>query len=530
MSTDALPPGWFAVSIDAVLAQLEDGRILHHGWSPQCEKEPSQDDDKWGVLKTTAIQDGLYLSEHNKKLPSSLRPRSNLEVHSGDILLTCAGPRNRCGIVCLVRHTRPRLILSGKIYRFRANEVIADPSFLECFLRTQDATTAIDAMKTGISDSGLNLTHGRFLRLQIPIPPLPEQRRIVAKIEELFAELDAAVVELERVRVNLKRYRASVLKAAVTGELTADWRTTQRNLEPAATLLERILTNRRTKWEADQRAKFQATGKTPPKDWQAKYPEPSKADTATLPALPDGWCWASVEQLGMVQLGRQRSPGNVSKHFPTKYIRAANITEFGLDLFDVLEMEFTPKERITFTLRAGDIILSEASGSPEHVGKPAIWRDELAGCCFQNTVLRLRPDYVASEYLLTVFLHFYRNKVFAQISAGVGINHLSASKFSTMSVALPPLAEQEAIVLEVEARLSDVTAAEAVVSANLTRAARLRQSILKEAFAGRLVPQDPADEPAPALLERIQRTAASTPLVKSRRGVQNSIVRNGGAK
>ncbi len=512
MSTDALPPGWVMATLGAVV----DLKVSQVG--------PTFG-DTFTYVDIGSIENLTKRITDPKRIPKVEAPsRARQVLATGDVLVSMTRPN--LNAVALIPPELNLAIGSTGFDVLRSKA--AEPSWIFLTVQSHNFVQAMCRVVQGALYPAIRPQDIRTYSM--PLPPLPEQRRIVAKIEELFAELDAAVVELERVRVNLKRYRASVLKAAVTGELTADWRAKQRSLEPASTLLERILTNRRTKWEADQLAKFQATGKTPPKDWQAKYPEPSKADTTTLPKLPDGWCWASVEQLGMVQLGRQRSPGNVSKHFPTKYIRAANITEFGLDLSDVLEMEFTPKERITFTLRAGDIILSEASGSPEHVGKPAIWRDELAGCCFQNTVLRLRPDYVASEYLLTVFLHFYRNKVFAQISAGVGINHLSASKFSAMSVALPPLAEQEAIVLEVEARLSDVTAAEAVVSANLTRAARLRQSILKEAFAGRLVPQDPADEPAPALLERIQTTAASTPLVKSRRGVQNEIARKGGAK
>src|SRR5690242_16736629 len=109
----SLPPSWIRVSLEELLLPLDDGRLLHHGWSPQCEKGPSTTTDDWGVLKTTAVQDGKFLDKHNKRLPTGLRPRSQFEVKQGDILVTCAGPRARCGVVSLVRHTRPRLILSG---------------------------------------------------------------------------------------------------------------------------------------------------------------------------------------------------------------------------------------------------------------------------------------------------------------------------------------------------------------------------------------------------------------------------------
>ncbi len=222
--TPSLPPGWTELPIEELFQPLADGRKLHHGWSPQCDKEPAAHGE-WGVLKTTAVQDGAYLSEHNKRLPAKLKPRTHFEVKHGDLLITCAGPRVRCGVPCLVRETRDRLILSGKMYRFRVRPEVIDSRYMEAYLRSPETQRLIDKMKTGISDSGLNLTHSRFFTLQVPVAPPAEQRCIVAKIEELFSDLDAGVAALERVRANLKRYRAAVLKAAVEGRLTEEWRT-----------------------------------------------------------------------------------------------------------------------------------------------------------------------------------------------------------------------------------------------------------------------------------------------------------------
>ena len=349
-----------------------------------------------------------------------------------------------------------------------------------------------------------NISNGLVRETSIPIAPLNEQQRIVAKIEELFSDLDAGVAALKRAKANLKRYRASVLKAAVEGKLTAQWRAKHPAKEPASALLARILKERRLKWEADQLAKFAATKKEPPKNWRDKYVEPSPPDTNGLPELPERWCWASVEQLGDVQLGRQRSPKNRSNEFPTKYIRAANLTENGLDLSDVMDMEFQPHELETYRLHPGDVLLSEASGSPDQVGKPVVWNGEIEDCCFQNTVIRLRPVGMPSDYALTVFRHYYRSKLFAKVSAGVGINHLSAGKFSALPFPLSPLIEQTQIVTEVDEHLSQIDAAETQIAHGLLRAARLRQSILKRAFEGKLVPQDPKDESASALLERLR--------------------------
>jgi type I restriction enzyme S subunit len=133
--------------------------------------------------------------------------------------------------------------------------------------------------------------------LTLPLAPINEQRRIVGKIEELFSDLDAGVAALERARANLKRYRAAVLKAAVEGRLTTQWRVEHPNVEPATTLLTRILKERRARWEADQLAKYAAKGKQPPKGWREKYEEPTPPDTTDLPELPPTWCWVTVEQL-----------------------------------------------------------------------------------------------------------------------------------------------------------------------------------------------------------------------------------------
>ena len=179
-----VPHGWVVAPLDALLAPQADGRTIHQGWSPQCEKSPAGDSE-WGALKTTAIQPGHFLPEHNKRLPVDKQPKPGLEVKPDDVLLTCAGPRSRCGVACLVSETRPKLMISGKMYRFRFDNRYLEPQFMEYYLLSGEAWSAIDEMKTGVSDSGLNLTQGRIRTLPIPVPPLPEQRRIVAAIEEL---------------------------------------------------------------------------------------------------------------------------------------------------------------------------------------------------------------------------------------------------------------------------------------------------------------------------------------------------------
>lgn len=200
-------------TLEQVLLPLTKRSPLQQGWSPQCESQPAEP-EAWGVLKTTAIQAGHFLEEANKRLPDKLEPRPALEVLPGDLLITCAGPRARCGVPTLVRWTRPRLMLSGKMYRFRTNPDV-DPRFLEYYLLSHEAQQLIDDMKTGISESGLNLTKDRFLGLAVPVAPLNEQRRIVEMLEDYLSRLDAAEVSLKHARTRADRMVASAQDALV---------------------------------------------------------------------------------------------------------------------------------------------------------------------------------------------------------------------------------------------------------------------------------------------------------------------------
>ena len=215
-------------------------------------------------------------------------------------------------------------------------------------------------------------------------------------------------------------------------------------------------------------------------------------------------------------MGRQRSPKRATGPNMRPYMRAANVTWDGLDLSDVKKMDFTPSEYETYGLLTGDILLSEASGTADEVGKPAVWNGEVDGCCFQNTLIRVRAESDLVPYLFYHLLSDARTGALGRAARGVGIHHLGAQRAETWVVGIPPLPEQQRIVAEVERRLSVIPQAETAVDASLQRAERLRQSILKQAFAGQLAPQDPDDEPASALLERIraqreaEQAAAST--------------------
>ena len=339
------------------------------------------------------------------------------------------------------------------------------------------------------------------------LPPLPEQRRIVAEIEKHFTRLDAAEAALRRVEANLKRYRASVLKAACEGKLVpteAELAEAEgRDYEHAEQLLELILAERRARWECQEKR-------------SGKYKEAAAPETKDLPDLPDGWVWTSLSSVGEVRLGRQRSPQRATGPNMRPYLRAANVTWDGLNVSDVKEMDFNPREFEIYRLMPGDILLNEASGSPDEVGKPAVWRDQIEGCCFQNTLIRVRAFTGIVPFLFYRLLSDARSGNLGRAARGVGIHHLGAQRTASWTVALPPLEEQRRIVAEIEQRLSVIQQAETTVEANLKRVGQLRQSILLQAFCGRLVPQNPEDEPASVLMERIRAERESSHSISSK--------------
>lgn len=348
----------------------------------------------------------------------------------------------------------------------------------------------------------LEISGAKTRTIPIPVAPVREQSRIVAEVENQLTRLDAGVQALRRVQAQLKRYRASVLKAACEGRLVAQ----DPNDEPADQLLRRILKERRRRWETErvERMKVRRSN-VANDDWKARYVEPLAPDTEELPHPPRGWVWASVDQVGEARLGRQRSPKHHFGRYMRPYLRAANVFEARIDTTDIKEMNFEPEEYERYRLQDGDILLNEGQ-SPELLGRPAVYRGEVPGACFQNTLVRFRCYLgLYPDYALLVFrthLHCLRFKKIAQITTNIA--HLGLERFVKIEFPLPPMEDQARIVAESNRRLSTVDDLHSSVDSNSRRASRLRQSILKAAFSGKLVPQDPTDEPASVLLDRIR--------------------------
>lgn len=191
---------------------------LNQGWSPKCESYPSLEIEKWGVIKTTAIQHMDFNEDENKQLPDHLQPREQHELKTGDLLITRAGPRVRVGVCCLVKQVRPKLLLCDKAYRFRANLERVIPDYLVLALNSPMILKEINSMKTGISDSGVNLTQDKFLSIKLVVPAIAEQKEIIRQVDKLFS-MEQKTQELLYLTEGIDSVKESILNSAFCGEL-----------------------------------------------------------------------------------------------------------------------------------------------------------------------------------------------------------------------------------------------------------------------------------------------------------------------
>ncbi|MHA1206336.1 MAG: hypothetical protein ACTSSO_02070, partial [Candidatus Hodarchaeales archaeon] len=193
---------------------------LDQGWSPKCDRLQANERE-WGVIKTSAVQALQYIEWENKRLPPPLEPRQHLELQKKDLLVTRAGPRKRVGVCCLVRSTRSKLILCDKVYRLRCNYEVARPGYLELVLNAPQIKEAINELKTGISDSGVNLTQKRFKALKIPLPSVELQIQIESEVQRLWSIVDQVTLNTTEGSARCQRLRQSILKKAFSGNLVA---------------------------------------------------------------------------------------------------------------------------------------------------------------------------------------------------------------------------------------------------------------------------------------------------------------------
>ena len=373
-----------------------------------------------------------------------------------------------------------------------------EPMYTAYYLICSDRDIRSRCSKNGTTVSSIET--GMLKSYPIFLPPLREQQRIVSAIEERFTILDAVATALQQNKQKLKLARASVLKHAVEGKLTEKWRAEHPASESGSELLERILVERRTKWEAEQLAKGKDLRKL-------RYEEPAGPDVSELLDLPEEWCLVTMNQVvARSEYGISTKCDYEAMGVPV--LRIPNIAAGEIDLSDmkysVQSLDLTEDS----ALQVGDILVCRTNGSIGLIGKAAQVRRNLEPYhTFASYLLRFR---LCETTVLPTWLHLfigsYQGRFFIESHAAssAGQHNISLTLMHGMPFPLPPLAEQQQIVTEVERCLSIIEQAQVAIETSLKRIERARQSILEMAFLGRLVPQDPHDEPASVLLERIQ--------------------------
>jgi type I restriction enzyme S subunit len=452
------------------------------------------------------IVDGRLEVSELKYLPAAHVEFPALLLESGDLLFNRTNSSELVGKTAVYGGAPSPCSFASYLIRVQLNSA-CEPALLSAYINSVLGRSWI-ASVANQQVGQANVNGSKLKALRVPLPPLAEQRRIMCEVDRHFTRVDAGIAALKRLQANLKRYRASVLKTACEGRLVPTEaeiaRKEGREYEPAEVLLQRILKERRGRWEESQLAKMKAKGQEPRDDrWMAKYEDAMKLDKGDL---PEGWVWATVEMVGDILLGRQRAPQYLTGKWSHSYLRVANIKDDRIDFDDVETMDFDPEHFAKYCLEPGDILVSEGQ-SPDRVGESAIYGGGVDGLCFQKTLHRFRPvrSGPSSQFAQIVFRSHVKQGVFRKMaSITTNIAHLTLEKFQAAPFPLPPLAEQHRIVAEVDRLLSVADTTEQAVRAQLARARRLRQAVLQRAFEGKLVPQDPTDEPASRLLERIQ--------------------------
>jgi type I restriction enzyme S subunit len=404
--------------------------------------------------------------------------RARQALRNGDILFSTV--RTYLRKIAMVESDYLNPLGSTGFAVIRAAEGVSS-QFLFFQVLSDSFLAPLHALQTGSSYPAIRASD--LFAQPILLAPTHEQEKIAATLDTAFSALGRADTATRRAVARLQRYRSSVLRAAIAGELSRAWR-------------------------EDYGRKSEATvanGATNVDDLKSYQSKRLAFMTGDLPQLPERWSWATVEDVGEVRLGRQRSPRRHTGKHMRPYLRVANVFEDRIDISDVKRMNFTPKEFEVYHLKKGDILLNEGQ-SLELVGRPAMYRNEIPDCCFQNTLIRFRArGEINRDFALIVFRAYLHNGQFAKIAKiTTNLAHLDSDRFAQLEFPVPPLAEQSEIVREVGRRLTAANLLAAKLERHLLRTRATRQSLLRQAFTGRLVPQDQTNEPASLVLEHIR--------------------------
>jgi restriction endonuclease S subunit len=452
-------------------------------------------------------------------------------LQEGDIVFSRSG--NTVGKTYLLEKNFPKAIYASYLIRIRIKE-LTTAKFLYYYFHSDEYWKKI---KEGISGIGQPNFNGKKLsNLEVPYPPLPEQHRIVAKIEELFSELENGVANLEKTKEQLQTYRQAVLKHAFEGRLTENWRahnpaqsrhafteeTGQKEAEPKAVyqqmaqatanngisqetlenlpgpeLLQYIKAERQRQyeqalkeWEQKAKAAKAKAQKKPAKPKKPKEMDPlTEEELQQLPELPEGWCWVKLGDISYL-ITKGASPkwqgfNYTQDNSQTLFITSENVRENFLDISNpkFLENSFNDKQKNS-VLRKYDLLINIVGAS---IGRASVFKLNSLANINQAVSKVSLVNHEMAEFYSLYFNSKIANDIFNLKKVDVARANLSLHDINNIPVPLSSIKEQKQIVREIESRLSVADNLSESIDQSLQQAQSMRQSILKKAFEGKLV-------------------------------------------
>jgi type I restriction enzyme S subunit len=489
--SNSLPAGWARARI----ADLADA--VQYGSSAKSSEQ--NDDGQVPVLGMSNIFEGRLRFTKLKYLPRGHDKFPGLLLAPGDVLFNRTNSPELVGKTAVYMDGHPTpCSFASYLIRVRLRDY--EPALLAAYINSSHGRAWVRSCVTQQVGQA-NVSGGKLKEFEVPVPPLNEQRRIVAKLEALQARSRRAREALEAVPPLLEKLRQSILAAAFRGDLTKDWREKHPDVEPASELLKRIRIERRKKWEEAELAKMKAKGKTPADDrWKAKYVEPKAVDATGLPELPRGWAWGIASELSIDIVD--------CPHTTPTY---GSGPCFAIDTTCILPgMVVTARlrrvELETYALRTARLVPCEGDVvfAREGTVGTAVSLPDSPKVCLGQRVMLLRPSsFIASRWLERSLMSPPVWAQYRQKLVGSTVPHLNVSDVVRLAIPVPPRVEQQLILrllLSWDRFLDSVSSN--VQQAQMT-SQQLEAVVLAKAFRGKLVPQDPNDEPAEVMLARL---------------------------
>ena len=459
----SLPPGWFWTTIGDIL-KVRNGYAF---------KSTDYTDDGVLLIRQSSLGGTRASLENAVYLPKTyINEYGEYTVRKGDILIGMSGS---IGKLCIYNNDKPALQNQRTgLLVFKDDEL---KPWVWNYLPLVD-----NKLKEGGKGVGVqNISASQIEALPIPIAPKDQRRTIVAEIEKQFSRLDEAVANLKRVKSNLKRYKAAVLKAAVEGNLTEDWRHTHPNSETSEELLKRILAERRTLWEEKK---------------PGKYTEPVSPDILNLTELPKGWVWTTLSTL-LVDIEAGKS-FKCDERPPIKdEVGVVKVSAVTWGEFDETESKTCLDSKLikeSLLIRAGDFLFSRAN-TIELVGACVVAKKVTSNLMLSDKILRFRLLRGLDQWVLYNLRSKFGRQEIERLATGnqESMRNIGQDRIRAIRIPLPPIEESRQIVAEIERRFSIVDEMEAQVGSDLKRAERLRQAVLMKAFAGQPLNHDNAE-------------------------------------